>query len=159
MSEGKQSKNLRRVINPYAGIVLILSVVTIGLLTISARSRQWGLMYSVAIGWIGFLYLLYVGLKYKISWGHGVIRQEASGGEPVAIAFSDISAIKLESGKGAELLRAARPFRRLSIYSNEADGERFIDVSLKHFAASDIRELVRAINKDRPELSVPKQWL
>lgn len=159
MSEGRPTDNLRRVINPYAGMLLILSFVTIGLLIVSARSGQWGLMSSVAIAWIGFSYLLYVGLKYKISWGHGIIRQEASGSHPVVIAFSDITAVNVESGKGAELLRASRPFRRIAIYARGADGDRFIDVSLKHFAPGDIRELMRAIYRDRPDLSLPKHWL
>jgi hypothetical protein len=35
----------------------------------------------------------------------------------------------------------------------------FIDVSLKHFNAVDIRLLVRAIRAARPELELPPAWL
>jgi hypothetical protein len=52
-----------------------------------------------------------------------------------------------------------RPSRRIAIYANAAEGHKWIDVSLKHFADDDIRRLMRAIREYRPDLSIPKNWL
>jgi len=46
------------------------------------------------------------------------------------------------------------------IYTGNPQGEsKFIDVSLKHFAADDIRKLMRAIHQERPDLVLPKHWI
>jgi hypothetical protein len=52
-----------------------------------------------------------------------------------------------------------RPFRRLAIYSEHGSSIKFIDVSLKHFAADDVRKLMRVIHEQRPDLVLPKNWV
>jgi len=52
-----------------------------------------------------------------------------------------------------------RPFRRITIYAEGAEITKFIDVSLKHFVAEDIRKLMRKIHDNRPDLSLPKKWI
>jgi vacuolar-type H+-ATPase subunit C/Vma6 len=74
----------------------------------------------------------------------------------VILSMSEINQVRLE----AELsLAMRRPFRRIAIYSHHSKSKKFIDVSLKHFAAEDIRELMRAIHGQRPDLVLPKHWI
>jgi len=71
----------------------------------------------------------------------------------------EIASVKLQTSNPSELLKW-RPLRRITISGEEINGEiKLIDVSLKHFATTDIRELVQAIHTARPDLSLPAAWL
>lgn len=78
--------------------------------------------------------------------------------EPISI-FCEITRITWETSKPAEWLAASRPFRRIVIYGKRLHEDVFIDVSLKHFAADDVRELMRVVRGRRPDLTLPKHWL
>jgi hypothetical protein len=109
------------------------------------------------VAWLLFLFLARIGLKYKISWTNQMICQEASGGAKVCIAYGEITQIVSEISKPGELLSASRPFRRIAIHAQESSGnEKLIDVSLKHFVANDVRDLMHMIRDHRPDLSMPK---
>jgi hypothetical protein len=56
-------------------------------------------------------------------------------------------------------MMARRPFRRIAVYAQHGSSTKFIDVSLKHFAADDIRKLMRVIHEQRPDLVLPKNWV
>jgi hypothetical protein len=59
----------------------------------------------------------------------------------------------------ARLCDVSTSSRRIAIYGDGSNGHKWIDVSLKHFAAEDIRRLMRAIHEQRPDLSMPKNWI
>ena len=61
--------------------------------------------------------------------------------------------------KQDNLATFSRPMRRIVIYAKHADGGKFIDVSLKHFVAADVRRLMKLIHERRPDLAVPVKWL
>jgi hypothetical protein len=160
MTRGSQPQQLGRTIAPYMGQIVVLSFVTLGALFVSIQRRVWGLILSVlVVAWPLFGFLLYFGRKYRIYWTDDDVRQQASGGADVCIKYSEIARIASETSKSGEWLAASRPFRRIVIYAKEAHGEgKFIDVSLKHFVAEDIRNLMRAIHGRRPDLTLPKHW-
>jgi hypothetical protein len=57
------------------------------------------------------------------------------------------------------MFAASRPFRRIAIYAGDPRGTgKFIDVSLKHFAADDVRKLMRIVHDRRSDLILPKNW-
>ena len=123
------------------------------------RTREWGLLLSVPVIWALFLPLVYFGLKYRIYWTDSEVCQKASGGADVRIKFNEMTRIALEVSKPGELLSASRPFRRIAIYAGDSHNEgKFIDVSLKHFTADDVRKLMHAIHDHRPDLALPKRW-
>jgi hypothetical protein len=51
------------------------------------------------------------------------------------------------------------PADRIAIYAGHGSEEKHIDVSLRHFVTSDIRQLLRAIHDKRPDLTLPKGWV
>jgi len=117
-------------------------------------------MLSTPVMWLLFAPLVYIGLKYKVYWKDNEICQEASGGPKVCIAYGEITRLALETSKPAELPSSSRPFRRIAIYGgNVGNFDSFIDVSLKHFVADDIRKLMRAIRARRSDLELPNDWL
>lgn len=160
MTFGNQPQQLRGTIAPYMGQIVIFSLVTLGALFVSIQRGVWGLILSVlAVGWPLFGILVYIGRKYRIYWTEEDVRQQASGGSDVCIKYSEIARIASETSKPGEWLAASRPFRRIVIYAKKSHGEgKFIDVSLKHFVAGDIRNLMRAIHARRPDLTLPKHW-
>ena len=149
---------LRRTVSPYLGQIVILVLVTGFSFVIAARTHEWKFLFAVAAIWLLFSGLVFAALKYRISWGTDGICQEASGGR-VCVAYEDITRVVSEVARPTEYASAARPFRRIAIYAEGTAGsDRFIDVSLKHFAPADIRELMQAIRKRRPDLPLPNAW-
>lgn len=161
MTFGNRPRQLRRTIAPYVGQIVIFSLVTLGALSVSIQKGVWGLILLVlVVGWPLFGILVYIGLKYRIYWTEEDVRQQASGGTDVCINYSEIARIALETSKPGEWPAASRPFRRIAIYARESHCEgKFIDVSLKHFVAEDIRNLMRVIHARRPDLTLPKHWI
>ena len=160
MAHDGRQQHLRRTIAPYTGQIAILALVTLSMSFVSIWKHAWGLILSTPVMWLLFAPLVYFGSKYKIYWTSNDICQQASGGPRVCIQYGEIARIALETSKPGELLAASRPFRRIAIYAENPHGEgKFIDVSLKHFVADDIRELMRAIHARRPDLELPKHWV
>lgn len=158
-SESKQSQYLRRTIAPYTGQIMILTLVTFGVLFVFVKKNEWGLLLPVPVVWLLFLILTYIGLKYRINWNDKEVYQKASGGSKVCIQYSEITKVTSEISKPGDILAASRPFRRIAIYAGESqDTGKFIDVSLKHFVADDVRKLIRVIQDHRADLALPKNW-
>jgi len=160
MNPNEQPHYLGRTIAPYMGQTAILVLVTLGLLFVSIEKHVWALALSTPVMWLLFGFLVYIGLRYKIFWTDKEVCQEASGAQRVCIMYGQITTVASEVSKPSELFAASRPFRRIVIYTGNPQGEsKFIDVSLKHFAADDIRKLMRAIHQERPDLVLPKHWI
>lgn len=141
------------------GQIVILSLVTLFLLFTSIKVHAWGPLLTAPVMWLLFSIPIYIGLKYKISWSDKEVCQEASGGPKVCIPYSEITNVRSEISKPGGLLAASRPFRRIAIYAGDTKGTgKFIDVSLKHFAADDVRKLMAALHDRRPDLALPKHW-
>lgn len=160
MISDDQPRQLRRTVAPYMGQVIILSVVTLGVIFVSIHKHVLSLIFSVPIMWLLLGFLVYIGLSYRIVWSNDEVCQRASGGSDVCIKYGEITRITSETSKPGEWLAASRPFRRIVIHAESPRGEdKFIDVSLKHFVAEDIRELMRTIRVRRPGLDLPRQWV
>jgi hypothetical protein len=141
------------------GQTVILALVTLGQLFVSIEKHVWALALSAPVMWLFFGFLVYIGLRYRIFWTDEEVCQEASGAPRVCIMYGQITTVTSEISKPSELFAASRPFRRIVISTENSRGEgKFIDVSLKHFAADDIRKLMRTIRERRPDLELPKQW-
>jgi hypothetical protein len=150
---------LRRTFQPYAAEFIIFCAIT-GLLIFD-------LFRTHDMNWFGLIVLLwgiviatqYPNARYRIFWEDGKIKQVAVYGEPTVIEASEINKIAQETSNLQTLLAMRRPSRRIAIYARGPNGHKWIDVSLKHFAAEDIRRLMRAIHEQRPDLSMPKGWI
>jgi hypothetical protein len=75
------------------------------------------------------------------------------------IKANEITNVVQETSDLQTLATFSTPMRRIAIYARHADGGKFIDVSLKHFVAADVRRLMKAIHDRRPDLEIPKGWL
>lgn len=159
-NKNEQSQYLRRTIAPYAGQIIILALATLGALFVSVKKNEWGLLLPIPVMWFLFLILTCIGLKYRINWTNEKICQKASGGSKVCIQYSEITKITSEISKPGDIFAASRPFRRIVIYAGEPQGTgKFIDVSLKHFLADDVRKLMHTIHDRRPDLTLSKNWM
>ena len=157
--ENGPSRYLRRTVSPYMGQIIILSLITLYLLFVSIKTHSWGALLPAPVLWLLSSTQLYFGLKYKIIWTDKEVCQEASGGPKVCIQYSEMTNVRSEISKPGEMLAASRPFRRIAIYAGDPRGAgKFIDVSLKHFAADDVRKLMRIVHDRRPDLILPKNW-
>ncbi|HEY4093791.1 MAG TPA: hypothetical protein VGN46_19980 [Luteibacter sp.] len=155
-ANGERVHHLRRIVAPYVGQVIIQSAVTIFLSFIMISQRAWLLCIPIGGMWLLFLVPVWMGLRYGVSWTDGEIVQRASGLKTVRIAWADIERVATEVTKPGALLTASRPFRRIAIYGRDRAGaSAFIDVSLKHFAADDISELMDMIRRRCPGLELP----
>ena len=70
------------------------------------------------------------------------------------IQFDEIASVKKEVSSAGDVLAQSRPFSRIAVYPNRDPGG-FVDISLRHFKLEDVEELLAAIRKRRPDLSVP----
>jgi hypothetical protein len=98
-------------------------------------------------------------MRYRIFWDNGEIVQKAVAGNLTKIETGEITDVVQETSDIQTLLTFSRPMRRIVIYARYADRGKHIDVSLKHFVATDIRKLMKAIHDRRPDLELPEQWL
>lgn len=147
---------LKRSFQPYAGLTTILSFVTILGVVISFQTHDWTLIGALPFGWLMFAPYVYIGTRYRIFWHNGKIIQKASGMEDVTIKANEILKIEKETSNLSTFISLRRPFRRITIYGKDADGEKYIDVSLKHFALEDICKLLKEIHDERPDLKIPQ---
>jgi len=144
---------LKRSVAPYVGMGIIIGGVSIFATATALKKDPLGTLEVNAVLWALFAGWVYLGSRYRIYWREDAIRQRASGKPDVTIQMKQIGSLDLEVG-----VDAGRPFRRIAIYTKEPQRSQFIDVSLKHFSAPDIRALVARIRAARPELEVPSQW-
>lgn len=157
---------LRRSTAPYRTLSTVFGLFAIwGLVeavtsgNLALKSGNWNL-FGVGLMIIGsYLPVIFIGYRYRIFLRDGIIVQKAYGMSDVAIKIKDISALKVETSSASDVAKMNRPFARIAIYSGTDRARSFIDVSLKHFVADDIRRLMRAIQEQRPDLTMPKYWL
>src|SRR5216684_1115817 len=151
---------LRRTFQPYAAEFLIFCSIT-GLLIFdyfrSLHDASWIIL--IVLLWAIGIATQYPNARYRIFWENGKIKQIAVYGPPTVIEPSEIRRIMQERSDLQTLLAMRRPSQRIAIYALGPSGHKWIDVSLKHFAAEDIRRLMRAIHEHRPDLSIPKNWI
>jgi hypothetical protein len=113
----------------------------------------------IALLWVIGIWSQYANTRYRIFWKNGDIEQIAANKNITVLKTAEIKRIALEHSDIRTLLSYTRPSRRIAIYAQGPDGNKWIDVSLKHFAPEDIRQLMRAIHERRPDLSMPKGWI
>jgi hypothetical protein len=141
---------------PYLGQSWIPVVVAAFAAAVALTSGQLKLLWATAVILLLVAANSYFQSAYRIAFSDVAVFQWASGIQKIAIPFSDILRVALETSSPAEMLRGARPFRRIAIYSQKSQHKgRFIDVSLRHFRGDDIRLLLATLHKYRPELDIP----
>ncbi len=139
------------------GSVLALFLWTCFRHPMAFRMRDMGLIAVGIVG--GYFGITSFYWRYRIRFNGVAITQHAPGTQPITIELGDIERVSLEVGSPIGRWRGVRPLRRIAIYTKHANLERpFIDVSLKHFLADDIRRLIREIHQARPDLALPDHW-
>ncbi|MES1191929.1 MAG: hypothetical protein ABUS47_12735 [Steroidobacter sp.] len=149
---------LRHSIAPYRTLGTAFILFAIWGFIDSYHSKNWGFFESTLL-LIGMYSLqVMMGLWYRIVLKNDVIIQRAFGKKDVSLQIKNITSVGNEvSGiKTNSVLN--RPFRRVTIYGNSCDGNKYIDISLKHFVEEDIRSLIQIIHEKRPDLVVPKKY-
>lgn len=150
---------MRRSVQPYAAFGLILVALTALMGFIWIKTRDAGALEWLPIGWLFLGAIVFLGSRYRISFLDGVIVQRAFGAGQVRISTDEITKIQQETSNLGTLVRLNRPFRRITIYGGQHRGKvDYIDVSLKHFVREDVRRLMDAIKRHRPDLTTPTQW-
>ena len=142
---------LRRSANPYLSLSMILFGVMILQLGLSIKVHSWKPLVAISIIWLWFAVVVFIGTRYRIFWKDGTIVQKAFGKSDVTIGVYEISDLRQETSNVGTLARFRRPFRRVTIYA-EGPERKFIDVSLKHFLAEDVKRLMSIIEAHRPDL-------
>jgi hypothetical protein len=150
---------LRRTIQPYAAEIVVLGVVTLLWISLLQKAGAFGSAVVIASMWALFFFAHYADTRYRVFLEKGAIKQIATNKAVTVIKLPDIKRIELERSDLQTLFAMRRPSRRIAIYANSSDGHKWIDVSLKHFAADDICRLMRAIHDRRPDLTIPKGWI
>jgi hypothetical protein len=127
---------------------------------VAIKLNDWS---GVEIAIPGFLLFVafnsWFGTRYRIYWDNGQIIQKAVAGNLTKITTNEITEVVQETSDIQTLLTFSRPMRRIVFYARHADAGKYIDVSLKHFVAADIRKLMNAVHDRRPDLVLPQQWL
>ena len=153
MSTTSRRHWLRQSVRPYLGQLIIIGFVGAFSVIIASRTGEWGLARVQPLIWLFFAPIVWLGRQYRIAYDEDGIYQRASGGLELFIPYSHLAKAEYETSTVSELIRAARPFRRLVFYA--AGGGARIDVSLKHFAREDIDVLLAVIQRRCPKLTMP----
>jgi hypothetical protein len=135
-------------------MLIILSAISLFGAYDASGKHDWGLLKAIPFLWLLYAPMVYIGTRYRILWQNDQIRQIALGKPDVTLSMREIAVVSLEVNT-----TGGRPFRRIALYSHHSKSGNVIDVSLKHFAAEDIRVLMRSIHQQRPDLALPKHWI
>lgn len=119
---------------------------------IGEHKFNWNIVSAIALLSALAAFIISLNLRYAITWNGTAIVQTAFGLPKVFIKPTDITKIRFETSDTRTLFKANRPYNRVAIYS----GNKFIDVSMKHFKIEDIRKLIAVIRETRPDLPMDK---
>jgi hypothetical protein len=150
---------LRRSIYPYS--VYIIACVVISLLGLF----DWMKLHDPSpfeasfFVWIVVVATQYGNSRYRIFWNDGEIKQISADKFITTIRTSEVTHVGQERSDLRTRFQLRRPADRIAIYAGHGEQERHIDVSLRHFVARDIRQLLRQIHDRRPDLVLPKGWV
>jgi hypothetical protein len=154
MADRENYQWLRRSFTPYVGPLVIFALFTVFVCYGSLTRDQKDMLMVPALILVLYTPIVYFNLRYKVGYSSESIVQEASGGPPTRFSYSAIHLVKLERGSVARG-DAGRPYRRIALYAKTNGAVRHIDVSVRHFRATDIRVLFDTLRKVRPDLVVP----
>ena len=133
----------------------------LAVLTNTWESMQGVLLSITVISVLYFAFLYFFNSRYQIFFEKGVISMQAASlsnsNALTSIRVSDISSIQRETSNLHTTVKLKRPFQRIAIY--DKNHNKFIDISLKHFAMEDVHKLMKLIKEERPDLVLPQQWL
>lgn len=157
-AKGDRDFSLRHSIAPYRVLATLFLLLLGWSFVDSYRSRNWGFFQSILLISGCYLLSVLIGLWYGVGLRNGFIWQRAFGGRRVLLPIKDITSIDREMSDVKTLLAMNRPLDRITIQGNVEGRKVIVDVSTKHFVASDIRRLIQAIHEARPELALPENW-
>lgn len=150
---------LHHSIVPYRTLGIIFLALFAWAAYLSLRAGNWEsfksglLLLGIYSLWVG------LGLWYRVGLRDGVIWQRAFGRRLVSLPINDIISVGHEISDAKTAATMNRPYDRIAIQGTTAGKAAIVDVSTRHFVASDIRRLVRCIHEARPDLVLPKRWL
>jgi hypothetical protein len=150
---------LTRSIYPYSVSILSGLLVTVVSLFDAVQMHDVGFIVVSVLVWVVLFTTQYGDTRYRIFWHDGEIEQISANKYVTTIKTSEITSIGQESAGLQERLRLRRPADRIAIYAAHNGETKHIDVSLRHFVATDIRKLMHAIHEQRPDLTIPKSWI
>lgn len=145
---------LRHALSPSLVWVVMIGSVDVFLLFVMLRGHQfnWNIVSTIAFLSAMSIFIISLNLRYTITWDGAAIVQTAFGLSEVSIKPDEITKVRLETSDVRTLFKANRPYNRIAIYA----GNKFIDVSMKHFKLEDIRKLMAVIRETRPDLPIDK---
>jgi hypothetical protein len=145
---------LRHTLSPSIMWIVMLGGVDMLLLyaMISEHAFNWNIIGTIALISSMAIFIVSLNLRYTITWIGNAIVQTAFGLPKTTIKLTDITKIRFEISDTRTLFKANRPYNRVAIYGKN----KFVDVSMKHFKIEDIRKLVAAIRRTRPDLPMDK---
>jgi hypothetical protein len=135
-------------------LTAILLMVMVLQVFVSIKIHSWEPLVATGVIWVFFAAWAFIGTRYRIFLCDGKIVRQAFGKPDVVIALSDITDVKNEVSDVSTLVKLKRPLRRITVYGKDG---KFIDISLKHFAAQDVDKLLDEIRVRRPELVGDRQ--
>jgi hypothetical protein len=144
---------LTRSIRPYLIDIVVFGSITIALIFVAIRDHSAMIILAILFSWLVVVATNYSNTRYRVSFKEGVIECITANKVRIIIKTSDISSVALETSDIKTLLQLNRPTHRVTLYGKNHE---YIDVSLKHFVAADIRRLMQEIQNERPDLILPK---
>lgn len=150
---------LRLVARPYMLYPILIVFLVVISLPYIIRTHDYGMLAGPILVLFFSVIIVYFGTRYRVWWRNGNIVMRSADKIFVIISVEDIKSIKQETSDLHNVVKMRRPVRRISIYSNTLDGDKFIDISLKHFNLEDIRKLINLIHERRPDLEMPEGWI
>jgi hypothetical protein len=141
-------------IKPYVGDIATLGLISVLAIAALVRSHQLPILGLVFLIWLVLASDIYQKTHYRVTWESNSIRRVTANGYETVIPIEKVARVAYETSKLR--INLMRPTRRLTIY---ATGGEHIDVSIKHFVATDIHRLLQCIHEARPDLDMPSQWL
>lgn len=147
-TSNRQLMKLGFSVQPYIGMGIVCVLWLAMLIFIAAHEKTWTLLLE--IGWLPpllFAGWVFIGTRYRVLYDDKRVEMTASGRASVSILYDEIVSVAKEAS-----IERGRPFRRIAIHADS----NFIDVSLKHFAIDDVRNLMRVIHEKRPGLALPE---
>ena len=135
------------------GIIFLL--ITLFTFAFSLKSGEFRPLFTLPLLWLFYLGIILIGLQYKILWDENGVRMKAGGKKDVHIEYKHIKEVRLETATFGEFIIGSSPFRRIAIYGRAENRNDKINVSLRHFRATDINTLMRSIRQHRPDLPLP----
>jgi hypothetical protein len=159
MMNTPQKFALTRSIYPYSLYIILCVLIFVITFFAAIVSHDIGPILMAFVVTAFMAAMMYPDTRYRIYWEGNRIRQVSANGDETVIGTDDIIRVAQERSALESRLRFLRPADRITIYGKSEGNEKYIDVSLRHFTAGDIKKLMHVIHDRHPDLTIPPKWL